>query len=237
MQRQATKYGMETLLGEVIGINHEPEHNVVNTTESDFVAECVIIVSGSQFRKLGIPGEDKFDGKSVSYCATCDVPLFRDREMTVVGGDTALSEALHLSKFASSVSVVHRRNQLRAAKILQEKTMAEAKIEFIWDTVVAEIEGNQLVKQIKLKNTKDATIALLPMAGVFIAVDMGPNTRYVRGILPLDEQGCVITNELMETEFPGIFAAGDVQHNSIRQAVAGDGAVAALAVEKFLSSQ
>ena len=243
IHQQASKYGMETLLAEVVSVNPESssglKHNVIDTTEGDFVAECVIIASGAQFRKLGVPGEDEFTGKGVSYCATCDGPLFRDKEVAVVGGgDTALSEALYLSKFASLVAIIHRRSQLRASKILQEKAMAEKKIKFILDSLVTEIEGNKVVKQIMLRKTKDATISLLPVAGVFIAVGMEPNTSYVQGVLPLDEQGCVITNELMETEVPGIFAAGDVRHNSIRQAVAaaGDGAVAAVAAGRFLSS-
>ena len=239
IRQQATKYGMETLLAEVVDLKHKPKHNIISTTEGDFVAESVIIASGSQFRMLGVPGEDKFTGKGVSYCATCDGPLFRDKEVAVVGGgDAALSEALYLSKFASLVTLVHRRSQLRATRILQERAMAEAKIKFIWDTVVAEIEGDEAVRQIRLKNTKDATILLLPAAGIFVAVGTEPNTGYLRDMLPLDEQGCIITNELMETELPGIFVAGDIRHNSIRQviAAAGDGAVAAVAAERFLSS-
>ena len=173
IHQQCIKYGMETLFAEAVSIKHEPKHNIVSTTESDIVAKCVIIVSGLQFRKLGVLGEDKFTGKGVSYCATCDGPLFRDKQVVVVGGgDTALSEALYLSKFASSVTIIHRRSQLRAIKILEEKARAEAKIKFILDTIVAEIEGDELVKNIRLKNVKDATISVLSVAGIFIAVGL-----------------------------------------------------------------
>jgi thioredoxin reductase (NADPH) len=239
MHQQAVKYGLEILSDEVIALTHQPKHNVISTTEGDFIAECVIIASGSRFRKLGVPGEDNFTGKGVSYCATCDGPLFGDKDVAVVGGgDTALNEAFHLSKFASSVAIIHRRNQLRATEILQERAMAESKIKFIWDTVVAEIEGNEVVKQVRLKDIRNATISVLPVAGVFIAAGEEPNTGYLKGVLPLDEQGYVITNELMETEIPGILAAGDVRHNSIGQVIAagGDGAVAAVAAGRFLES-
>ena len=238
--QQATKYGMEALNAEVMSLKHGLKHNLINTTEGDFVAECVIIASGAQFRRLGVPGEDEFIGKGVSYCATCDGPLFRDKEVAVVGGgDHALTESIYLSKFASHVTIIHRRNQYRATKILQERVMAETKIRFIWDTVVAGIEGDTLVKRIRLKNTKDATISVLQLAGIFVAIGSEPNTGYLQGFLPLDEEGYIITNELMETAVPGIFAAGDIRHNSVRQVVtaAGDGATAAISAERFLSLQ
>ena len=185
-----------------------------------------------------MPGEDELIGRGVSYCATCDGPFFKGRAIAVIGGgDAALTEALYLSKFASSVKVIHRRNQLRATKVLQERAMLEPKIEFIWDTVVAQIEGDGIVKQLRLKKTKDATISTLQLEGVFVAAGAEPNTGYLRGVLPLGEGGYIITNELMETEVPGILAAGDVRHNSARQAItaAGDGATAALSAERFLS--
>ena len=198
----------------------------------------MIVASGSRFRKLDVSGENEFIGRGVSYCATCDGPLFRDKAVAVIGGgDAALTEALHLSKFASSVKVIHRRDQLRASKMLQERAMAEPKIEFIWNAVVAEIEGNRAVNQLRLKKTKDDTISTVQVAGVFIAIGLEPSIDYLGGALPLDKGGYIITNELMETGVPGIFAAGDVRHNSARQAItaAGDGATAALSAESFLS--
>jgi thioredoxin reductase (NADPH) len=238
IQKQATSYGLEILLAEVIKAVPGQKHNLVSTSEGDFVAESIIIASGSQFRKLGVSGEDEFVGKGVSYCATCDGPLFKGKTVAVIGGgDAAITEALYLSRFASSVKVIHRRSQLRAGKIFQERAMAEPKIEFIWDAVVTQIEGAGVVKQILLKNTKNAKISILEVAGVFVAIGSEPNSTQWRGLLPLDEEGYIITNELMETKIPGVFAAGDVRHNSARQAItaAGDGATAAMSAARFLS--
>ena len=238
IHEQAISYGLETLLAEVTKVVPVQKHNLVSTSEGDFVAESVIIASGSQFRKLGVPGEDKFVGKGISYCATCDGPLFRAKTVAVIGGgDSAVTEALYLSKFASSVKVIHRRSQLRASKIFQERAKAEPKIGFIWDTVVTQIEGDGVVKQLTLKNTKNDRISTLELAGIFVAIGSKPNSTQWRGLLPLDEEGYIVTNELMETKIPGIFAAGDVRHNSARQAItaAGDGATAAISAAKFLS--
>jgi thioredoxin reductase (NADPH) len=238
IQKQATSYGLETLLAEVTKVVPGQRHNLVSTSEGDFVAESIIIASGSQFRKLGVPGEDKFVGKGVSYCATCDGPLFKGKTVAVIGGgDAAMTEALYLSRFASSVKVIHRRSQLRASRIHQERAMAEPKIEFIWDAIVTQIEGAGVVKQLMLKNTKNAKISILELAGVFVAIGSEPNSAQWRGLLPLDEEGYIITNELMETKIPGIFAAGDVRHNSAKQVItaAGDGATAAISAVRFLS--
>ena len=238
IHEQASNYGLKTLLAEVIALAPHQRHNLVSTNEGDFVADSVIIASGSMFRKLGVLGEDEFTGRGVSYCAVCDGPLFKGKAVAVIGGgDAAITEALCLSKFASKVLVIHRRNQLRAGKVLQGKAKAEPKIEFIWDTVVAQIEGDGAVKQLKLKKMKDATISVLQVAGIFIAVGLEPGTDYLRGVLPLDDGGYIVTNELMETRIPGILAAGDIRHNSVRQAItaAGDGATAALSAERFLN--
>jgi thioredoxin reductase (NADPH) len=239
IHEQAASYGLETLPAEVTKAVPSQRHNLVSTSEGDFVSESLIIASGSQYRKLGVPGEDKLVGKGVSYCATCDGPLFKGKALAVIGGgDAAVTEALYLSKFASSVKIIHRRDQLRASKIFQERAMAEPKIEFIWDTVVTQIEGDGLVKQLVLKSTKNDRISILELAGVFVAIGSEPNSAQWRGLLPLDKVGYIITNELMETKIPGIFAAGDVRHNSVRQAItaAGDGATAAISAERFLSS-
>ncbi len=238
MHEQATNHELETLLAEVTKAVPGQRHNLLSTSEGDFVAESIIIASGSQFRKLGVPGEDEFVGKGVSYCATCDGPLFKGKTLAVIGGgDAAITEALYLSKFASSIKVIHRRNQLRASKIFQEKAMAEPKIDFVWDSVVTQVEGDGVVKQLRLKNTKNAKISILELAGVFVAIGSEPNSAQWQGFLPLDERGYIITNEVMETQIPGIFAAGDIRHNSARQAItaAGDGATAAISAERFLS--
>ena len=238
MHRQATKFGLKTVTAEVTAIKPKEKQIVVKTTEGNYIAQAVIIASGSERQKLGIPGEEKFSGKGVSYCATCDAPLFRDAHVAVVGGgDAAITEALHLAKFASKVTLIHRRDQLRASAGLQEKALSEPKIEFIWDTVVEEIEGDKLVNSIKLRQVKTGKKSSLKVAGVFVSVGLKPNTGYLKGVLKLDEGGHIITNENMETEVPSIFAAGDVRHNSARQAItaAGDGATAAFYAEKFLN--
>jgi thioredoxin reductase (NADPH) len=210
----------------------------VVTTKGKFTARTIIIASGSERRQLGIPGEQEFTGRGVSYCATCDGPFFKDQTVAVVGGgNAAITEALHLAKFASRVKVIHRRNELRATRILQEKASAEPKIEFLWNTEVEGIEGKDKVKQLSLSNVTTGEKSTLDTAGVFVAIGLKPNTGYLKGVLPLDNAGYIATNEKMETEIAGVFAAGDVRLNSVRQAItaAGDGATAAIYAEKFIS--
>ena len=238
MHQQATKYGLETLLAEVTGIELKGEKKVVMTTKGNFTAKAVIIASGSERRKLGIPGEEKLTGRGVSYCATCDAFFFKEKPVAVVGGgDAAITEALHLTKFASRVIVIHRRNQLRASRILQEKAFAEPKIEFLWNSVVEEIEGEDVVRRLSLRNVITGEKSTLEVSGVLVSIGLTPNTAYLKGVLPLDAAGYIITNDKMETEIPGIFAAGDIRLNSARQAItaAGDGATAAIYAKKFIS--
>ena len=240
IHQQATKYGLETVTAEATGIELQQEQKVVKTTESNFIAKAVIIASGSERHKLGIPGEEEFTGKGVSYCATCDAAFFRQQPVAIVGGgDAAITEALHLAKFASRVIVIHRRHQFRASRILQEKALAEPKIEFLWDTVVEEIVGKDSVKRLKLHQVVTGEKPTLEIAGIFISIGLKPNTDYLKGILPLDATGHISTNEKMETEIAGIFAAGDIRHHSARQAIAaaGDGATAAIYAEKFITGQ
>ncbi len=238
MHEQATKYGLETVIAETTGIELQEGQKLVITTEGDFTAKAVIIAGGSSYHKLGVPGEEEFTGKGVSYCATCDAAFFREQPVAVVGGgDAAITEALHLTKFASRVTVIHRRDQLRASRILQEKAFAEPKIDFLWDTIVEKIEGEGFVKRIGLHQVKTGQDSALEVAGIFVSIGFKPDTDYLKGIVPLDVTGHIITNEKMETEIPGILAAGDIRHNSARQAIAaaGDGATAAIYAEKFLT--
>ena len=238
IHRQATKYGLETITAEVTGIKLNGEQKVITTTNDDFIAKAVIIASGSERQKLGIPGEKEFTGKGVSYCATCDACFFNEQPVAVVGGsNAALNAAFEIVKFASRVIVIHRRDQLRATRILQEKAFSEPKIELLWNTVVDEIEGKDTVKKLKLHNVVTGEKSTLEVAGVFVSVGLKPNTDFVKSLLPLDETGHITTNERMETEIPGIFAAGDIRHDSIRQAIAaaGDGATAAIYVERFIT--
>ena len=238
MHQQATKYGLQTLLAEVTGIELRGEKKVVVTTKGNFTARAVIIASGSERLKLGIPGEEEFTGKGVSYCATCDAFFFKEQPVAVVGGgDAAITEALHLIKFASRVIVIHRRDQLRASRILQEKAFSESKIGFLWNTVVEKIEGKDKVERLRLRQIITGEKSTLDVSGVFVSIGLTPGTDYLKGVLPLDAAGSIITNEKMETEIPGIFAAGDIRLNSARQAItaAGDGATAAIYAEKFIS--
>ena len=187
---------------------------------------------------MGVEGESRLTGRGVYYCAVCDAAFFRDQKLAVVGGgDTAITEALHLAKVAFKVTIIHRRNQLRAAHILQEKLLSEPKIDFIWDTTVSAIEGKDNVERLRLLNIKTNQSSILEVSGVFISVGTNPDTEYLRGILPLDESGYIITNEKMETPIPGILAAGDIRHDSARQAItaAGDGATAAIYAQKYLT--
>ena len=237
MQQQAEKYGLKTVIAEVTGVELHGEQGVVKTTGGDFSARAVIIASGSERQKLGVPGEEEFTGRGVSYCATCDGAFFREKTVVVVGGgDAAITEALHLSKLASRIIVIHRRNQLRATRILQEKAFADPKIEFSWDSVVEAIEGGDFVNSIRLRNVTTGQESDLNADGVFISVGFRPNTDYLKDLLPLDAAGAIVTNERLETGIPGIFAAGDIRHNSIRQviAAAGDGATAAISAGKFI---
>jgi thioredoxin reductase (NADPH) len=237
MNKQAIKFGLETLLAEVTGLELKVEHKVIKTTEGNFIAKAVIIASGSDRIQLGVPGEKEFTGKGVSYCAACDAYFFRERPVAVVGGgNAAINEALQLTKFASKVIVIHRRHQLRASRILQEKALAEPKIEFLWNTTVEEIKGEDVVKRLNLHNVTTGEKSTLDIQGIFVAIGSKPNTDYLKGVLPLDAAGYIITNEKMETGIPGIFAAGDIRSSSIRQVIAatGDGATAAIYAERFI---
>ena len=237
--QQATKYGLPTAFAEVQGIEIRGAEKIVSTSEGQYRAKALIIAAGSEYSKLGVPGEEEFTGKGVSYCAMCDGAFFRDQVVAVVGGgDVALNDALFLTRFAIKVIVIHRRDQLRATRILQDRAFANPRINFLWDTVVESIIGDKLVREIRLRNVKTGNSSRLEVSGVFAAVGLRPNTGYLKGLLKLDEGGFIPVNNQMETEVPGIFAAGDIRVGSIRQVVsaAGDGATAAIAAERFLSS-
>ncbi len=238
MQQQAAKFGLETLLAEVTGLELKGESKVVRTNEGDITAKAVIIASGSDRVKLGVPGEEEFIGRGVAYCAICDAAFYRDLPVAVAGGgNAAINEALELSKFATKVSVIHRRQELRATSILQERAFAEPKIEFLWNTVVEAIEGEDTVKRLQLCNVLTGEKSVLNISGIFMAVGFKPNTTYLKGTLSLDGNGAIITNEKMETSVPGVFAAGDIRANSIRQVAGaiGDGAVAAIYTGRFIT--
>jgi len=236
MRRQATKYGLETLTTEVTGVRTGNAHEV-STSEGNIQTAAIIIAAGAEYRKLGVAGEERLSGHGVSYCATCDGFFFRDREVAVVGGgDTAITDALELAQHCSKVYIIHRRDQLRATKAMQEKAFSQPKIELVWNMVVHEIAGDRMVRNVRLRNVKTGQSSDLEVDGIFVAVGLKPNSQAFSQLVPLDEAGFIVTDELMRTSAPGIFAAGDIRHNSFRQVItaAGDGAAAASSAFKFL---
>jgi thioredoxin reductase (NADPH) len=238
MQRQAEKYGMETMYAAVTGLERRDNLHVVHTAEGDYSAKAVIITGGADYDRLGVPGEERLTGKGVSYCATCDAAFFKDQVVAVVGGgDAAMDEGLFVTRYASKVYVIHRRDQLRAGRILQERAFANPKMEFVWNTVVTEIEGSDAVERLKLRNVVTNEESTLDAAAAFIFIGHHPNTDYLRDYVKLDGGGHVHVNDWMETEIPGLFAAGDVRVNSARQVVsaAGDGATAAIRADHYIT--
>ena len=239
MHQQAIKYGLEVLTAEVTDVIKGQSYSIA-TTGGSFEAGAIIIATGSEYRKLGVPGEKRLSGRGVSYCATCDGFFFRNREVAVVGGgDTAITDAIELGQHASKVCVIHRRGQLRAGKVLQQRAFAHPKLEFIWDSVVEEVMGEKMLSALKLRNVKTGQQSTLKVDGVFVAVGIAPNSRSFSGILKLDAAGCIVTDETMAASTPGIFAAGDVRRNSPRQiaAAVGDGVTAAISVFKYVQEQ
>ena len=237
MHTQATKFGMETVMTEITGLQDNGKLKVIKTGEGEFSGRAVIIAGGSLRQSLGIPGEKEFTGRGVSYCATCDAAFFTDQPVAVVGGgNAAIQEAIHLTRFANFVNVIHRRAELRATRIEQERVMAEPKIKFIWNSVVSVVEGGDTVERLKLRNTLDGKESMLEVKGVFVAIGFSPNTAYLKGTIPLDDGGYVIVDKNMATGVPGIFAAGDIRSGSVRQVVTacGDGATAAISVDKYI---
>jgi len=239
MEQQARKYGLEITMADVEGVELGGEEKTVNTSEGQYRAKALIIAGGSEHSKLGVPGEEELRGRGVSYCATCDGALFNDQVVSVVGGgNVALNDALFLTRFASKVIVIHRRDQLRAAKILQERAFAKPELEFLWDTVVESIEGDSQVRELRLRNVKTKEESRLEVSGVFVAVGLRPNTGYLGGLLALSPEDFILVNDQMETGVPGVFAAGDIRAGSARQitSAVGDGATAAISAERFLAS-
>ena len=238
MQTQATNFGTEFVYGEAVSFQlNDKIKKIVLLDNKEYLAKTIIISSGASFKKLGIKGEQDFIGKGVSYCATCDAPFFRNKEIVVIGGgDSALQEALYLTKFAVKVNLIHRRNEFRAAKILQEKVFKEQKINVIFDSVVEEISGKDVLEQVTLKNIKTNTISQLSVNGVFIFVGWTPNTNFLNNQLKLNKQGYIITDDKMNTSIEGVFACGDVREKILRQVVtaAGDGAIAANSAKHYL---
>jgi thioredoxin reductase (NADPH) len=237
MRQQAEKFGAKMVLEDVTSVDFSTRPFKVNVGDKSYEARSVIVATGASAKLLGLPAEKKLAGRGVSYCATCDAAFFRDRKVVVVGGgDTALDEALALANYASEVAVIHRRDQLRACKLLQERVLANKKIRFIWNSVVEDIVGESRVEGVKLKNVKTGETSTLPVDGVFVAIGYNPNTSVFKGHIQLDDYGYVAIHSETRTSVDGVFAAGDDQDFRYRQAItsAGSGAKAALDVVKYL---
>lgn len=240
MRQQSERFGTTVLDDEVIKVNFKKKPFTITTHSETYTAKSVIVCTGASPRKLGIPSEQQFSGRGVSYCATCDGPFFKGEDIVVVGGgDTALEEAMFLTKFGKSVKVVHRRDYLRASKILQEKAKENPKIEFLWNNVVSDIKGEKKIATVIVKNIAGGRETTLSAGGLFVAIGHEPNTSIFKGQLELDDKGYVLLKDHTRTSVEGVFAAGDVHDHRYRQAVtaAGFGCMAALDVERWLSER
>lgn len=240
-KNQALKFGAISAAGDIESIEKRQWGDVegwrVRAGEQHHEALAVIVATGAHWRRLGVPGEEAFIGKGVSFCATCDGPFFRDREVVVVGGgNTAVQEALFLTHFAAGVTLVHRRDRLRATGILPQRAFANPKIAFAWNAVVDEIIGSEGVQSVRLRDVRTSATRVIPAEGIFIFVGLIPNTDPVRGLVELDPGGHIIVDENMRTSAKGIFAGGDCTRKLLRQVVTacGDGATAAYSAQLFI---
>ncbi len=240
MRQQAERFGSLIVDDEVINVDFKKRPFIVTTHSETYEAESVIVCTGASPRKLGLPSEQQFSGRGVSYCATCDGPFFKGEDIVVVGGgDTAIEEATFLTKFGKSVKLVHRKGSLRASKILQEKAFENPKIEFMWNNVIADIRGDKKVSSVVIRGVKDSKEKVIKAGGVFVAIGHEPNTSIFKGQLELDEKGYLVLKGNTRTSVEGVFAAGDVHDHRYRQAItaAGFGCMAAIDVERWLSER
>jgi thioredoxin reductase (NADPH) len=241
-KKQAKYYELESIEGLVEQVKQNDSEkrkwSIITQKKSEYSTESVIAATGAKARKLGVPGEEELRGKGVSYCAICDGAFFKNQNVAVVGGgDTAIQEAIFLTRYASKVTVIHRRNRLRAEKLLQQRAFKNDTIDFMWDSTVEKIEGENKVENIKVKNVKTKAITDFKCDGIFIFVGFMPNTNYIKKIVKVDNSGWIITDPKMNTNIPGIFAAGDLRADTYRQiaTAAGDGVTAALSCIKYIS--
>lgn len=237
MFEHAQKFGAEYAYGEVKIVEEAFPYKKVHAGDKEYLAKAVIVATGSQYRKMGIPGEDRLSGRGVSWCAICDGAFFKGKELVVIGGgDSAVEEAGFLTKFATKVTVVHRRDELRAQKILQKRAFENEKIEFIWNHVPLEVLGEDKVSGVRLKHTETGEEQDFPCDGVFIYIGMDPLSETVKGLGILNEDGYALTDENMRSKVEGIFVAGDVRNKNLRQIVTatGDGSLAAIAAQHYV---
>lgn len=237
IKAQVDKLKVPIRQGEVRGLEEDRALKCVYVDSDWLEAKAVIVASGASPKRLGLPKENNFIGRGISFCATCDAPFYKGQKVAVVGGgDTAVQEALYLTKFAKKVYLIHRRNKLRAAKILQERLFQNEKVEIFWSSVVEELLGEDLLEGIRIKNLGTGDTQELEVMGLFLFIGWRPNSGFLKGTVDLDAEGFVITGENLETSVPGIFAAGDVRRKLLRQVstAVGDGATAAYAAERYL---
>ena len=238
MRKQCQRMGTTIIDDEAVDVDFRRKPLKVLTASEEYEGRAVIIATGANPRKLGLKGEETFGGRGVSYCATCDGPFFRNQELVVVGGgDSAVEEATFLTKFATMVHLVHRRGELRASKVMQERALNNPKIRFHWDSAVTDIKGDQKMQQAVLKNLKTDEESTLDAGGLFVAIGHEPNTKLFKDQIELDGEGYVVLKDKTHTSVEGVFAAGDVHDKSYRQAVtaAGYGCMAAIDVDKYLT--
>jgi len=239
MEEQASRFGLEIRLVEVESLKRQDGKYLIEGPDTQILADVVILATGAKPRLLDVLGEREFTGRGVSYCATCDGAYFPDKILAVVGGgDAAVEEAFYLTRFARKVIIIHRRDQLWAAKGIQKKAFENEKIEVRWNYVIEEIQGTNGVETLLLKNTITQETDLLEVEGVFIYVGNNPSYEIVEGLVDLDEQGYIFSTEDMATSSPGLFVAGDVRHKQLRQIVTAvsDGAIAAVSAEKYIET-
>jgi thioredoxin reductase (NADPH) len=240
MRKQTERMGATIVDDEVVNVDFKHKPFKILTSSEEYESDAVIICTGASPRKIGVKGEQEFGGKGVSYCATCDGPFFRNQDIVVTGGgDTAMEEAIFLTKFGKSIHVVHRRDKLRASKVMQERAFENKKIKFHWNKIVDEITGKDKVTQVIIKDIATNEKETLDAGAIFVAIGHEPNTKIFKGQLELDEQGYIVLKEHTKTSVDGIFAAGDVHDHRYRQAVtaAGFGCMAGIDVDKYLSEK
>ncbi|HLR40430.1 MAG TPA: thioredoxin-disulfide reductase [Virgibacillus sp.] len=238
MFEHAKKFGAEYAYGDIKDVIDHGDYKLVKAGNKEYKTRALIITTGAQFKKIGIEGEEELTGRGVSYCAVCDGAFFKERELVVIGGgDSAVEEGMYLTRFAKKVTIVHRRDELRAQKILQDRAFKNDKVEFIWDTVANTINGPEgKVSSVSLENVKTGEKYDFPTDGVFVYIGMVPLSEPFKSLNIINEEGYVPTNENMETSVPGVFAAGDIREKELRQIVTatGDGSIAAEAAQKYI---
>lgn len=237
-QEHCQEFGLETITGDVTGLRLDGTDKILTVDDKEVRARAVIITTGAEPSKLDVPGETEFTGRGVSYCATCDGAFFRNQEIAIVGGgDTAAEEALFLTRFASKVYLIHRRDSLRATKLLQERIFTNDKIEVLWNSKVQGVKGDQTgMTSVELGSTGNSETRNLPLQGLFVAIGVTPKAHFLTEVLELDSDGHILTDPECRTSLPGVFAAGDVRKKILKQiaTAVGDGAVAAIMAEKYL---